>query len=84
MQRQFERAYTLLQVLLERFGLPLMLKAGDKIVRVADDNHVACGLFLAPRFTAVLADRTSCITQGQGGWLALPRGGLPPPIFWPG
>src|SRR5271157_5556057 len=34
MQRQFELAQTLLQILLERFGLPLMLKAGDEIVRV--------------------------------------------------
>src|SRR6266853_5114946 len=33
------------------------------------------------RFTAVLADRTSCITRGRGGWLDLPRGGLAPPIL---
>src|SRR5882672_124476 len=33
------------------------------------------------RFTAVLADRTSCITRGRGGWLDLPRGGLSPPIL---
>src|SRR5258707_2953445 len=26
------------------------------------------------RFTAVLTDRTSCITRGRGGWLDLPRG----------
>src|SRR5260370_276752 len=32
------------------------------------------------RFTAVLTDRTSCITRGRGGWLDLPRGGLAPPI----
>src|SRR3977135_3041513 len=24
---------------------------------------------------------TSCITRGRGGWLNLPRGGLPPPIL---
>src|SRR6266853_3934649 len=35
------------------------------------------------RFTAVLADRTSCITRGRGGWLDLPRGGLAPPILLP-
>src|SRR5258708_23184373 len=34
------------------------------------------------RFTAVLADRTSCITRGRGGWLDLPRGGLAPPILF--
>ena len=33
------------------------------------------------RFTAALASRTSCITRGRGGWLNLPRGGLPPPIL---
>src|SRR5258708_29533749 len=33
------------------------------------------------RFTAVLTDRTSCITRGRGGWLDLPRGGLAPPIL---
>src|ERR1700674_5834824 len=33
------------------------------------------------RFTAALADRTSCITRGRGGWLDLPRGGLSPPIL---
>src|SRR6266436_814715 len=33
------------------------------------------------RFTAVLADRTSCITRGRGGWLDLPGGGLAPPIL---
>src|SRR5229473_735576 len=33
------------------------------------------------RFTAALADRTSCITRGRGGWLDLPRGGLAPPIL---
>src|SRR5712692_5340863 len=33
------------------------------------------------RFTAVLTDRTSCITRGRGGWLDLPRGGLSPPIL---
>src|SRR5712692_7055227 len=33
------------------------------------------------RFTAALASRTSCITQGRGGWLDLPRGGLSPPIL---
>src|SRR5258708_16415689 len=33
------------------------------------------------RFTAVLADRTSCITRGRGSWLDLPRGGLAPPIL---
>src|SRR5260370_14565047 len=32
------------------------------------------------RLTAVLTDRTSCITRGPGGWLDLPRGGLAPPI----
>jgi hypothetical protein len=35
------------------------------------------------RFTAVLTDRTSCITRGRGGWLDLPRGGLTPPILCP-
>src|SRR5882672_1414801 len=34
------------------------------------------------RFTAVLADRTSCITRGRGGRLDLPRGGLSPPILY--
>ena len=29
------------------------------------------------RFTAALASRPSCITRGRGGWLNLPRGGLP-------
>jgi len=33
------------------------------------------------RFTAVLANSISCITRGRGGWLGLPRGGLPPPIL---
>src|SRR6202795_1172887 len=33
------------------------------------------------RFTAALASRNSCITRGRGGWLDLPRGGLPPPIL---
>src|SRR6202048_73081 len=33
------------------------------------------------RFTAALASRASCITRGRGGWLNLPRGGLPPPIL---
>ena len=33
------------------------------------------------RFTAVLANRPSCITRGRGGWLDLPRGGLAPPIL---
>src|SRR5580693_4125047 len=33
------------------------------------------------RFTAALANRTSCITRGRGGWLDLPRGGLAPPIL---
>src|SRR4029453_12830289 len=33
------------------------------------------------RFTAALASRASCITRGRGGWLDLPRGGLPPPIL---
>jgi hypothetical protein len=33
------------------------------------------------RFTAALTSRTSCITRGRGGWLDLPRGGLPPPIL---
>ena len=48
MQRQFELAQTFLQVLQERPGLGLMLKAGDEIVRVADDDHVAMRLILAP------------------------------------
>src|SRR4029077_5350836 len=34
------------------------------------------------RFTAVLANRTSCITRGRGGWLDLTRGGLAPPILF--
>src|ERR1700692_3660318 len=33
------------------------------------------------RFTAVLADRTSCITRGRGGWLDLTREGLSPPVL---
>jgi hypothetical protein len=33
------------------------------------------------RFTAALASNISCITRGRGGWLDLPRGGLPPPIL---
>src|SRR5271166_4380845 len=41
MQRQLELAQTFLQVLQERPGLVLVLKAGDEIVRVADDDHVA-------------------------------------------
>ena len=41
MQRQFELAQTLLQILPERLGLTLILKAGDEIIRVADDDHVA-------------------------------------------
>jgi len=43
-------------------------------------QYPACGL-PCERFTAALADRTSCITRGRGGWLALPREGLAPPIF---
>jgi hypothetical protein len=33
------------------------------------------------RFTAAVASNISCITRGRGGWLDLPRGGLPPPIL---
>jgi hypothetical protein len=42
--------------------------------------HLARGL-PCERFMAALASRTSCITRGRGGWLNLPRGGLPPPIL---
>ena len=41
MQRQFELAQTLLQIQQERLGLLPVLKAGDEIVRVTDDDHVA-------------------------------------------
>ena len=41
MQRQFELAQTFLQILQERSGFTLMLKAGDEIIRVADNDHVA-------------------------------------------
>src|SRR6516165_6483403 len=48
MQRQFELAQALVQILQERPGLVLMLKAGDEVVRVADDDHVAARLILTP------------------------------------
>ncbi len=48
MQRQFELAQTLLQFLQERFGLVLVLKANDEIVRITDDYHVARRHLLTP------------------------------------
>src|SRR5271157_5618900 len=43
-------------------------------------QYPACGL-PCERFAAGLTARTSRITRGRGGWLALPREGLAPPIF---
>ena len=37
--------------------------------------------FAFGRVEDALASRASCITRGRGGWLNLPRGGLPPPIL---
>src|SRR3984893_5639565 len=37
------------------------------------ERHFAFG-----RVEDALASRASCITRGRGGWLNLPRGGLPP------
>ena len=48
MQRQFELAQTLLQILQKRLGLVLVLKANDEIIRVTDDHHVAGRRLLAP------------------------------------
>src|SRR3989454_10521634 len=40
-QRQFELAHSLLEIVKERLCLVLMLKADDGVVRIADDDHVA-------------------------------------------
>ena len=46
-QRQFERAYSLLQIVQEGLCLVLMLEADDGVVCIANDNHIARRL-LAP------------------------------------
>src|SRR5437867_6577177 len=40
-QRQFELAHSLLEIVKERLCLVLMLKADHGVVRIADDDHVA-------------------------------------------
>jgi hypothetical protein len=47
-QRQFELAHSLLEIVKERPCLVLMLKADDGVVRIADDDHVARRLGEAP------------------------------------
>ena len=47
-QRQFELAHSLLEIVKERPCLMLMLKADDGVVRIADDDHVARRLCEAP------------------------------------
>src|SRR5215467_14117860 len=74
-----------------RFSHPSQYAMGDIAFSASErDRHLGIDRFAAQylarglpceRFTAALASRTSCITRGRGGWLNLPRGGLPPPIL---
>ena len=47
-QRQFERAHSLVQIVQKGLCLMLMLKADDGVVGIAHDDHVAVRLGLAP------------------------------------
>jgi hypothetical protein len=47
-QRQFELAHSLVEIVKERPRLMLMLKADDGVVRIADDDYVARRLGEAP------------------------------------
>ena len=47
-QRQFERAHSLVQIVQKGLCLMLMLEADDLIVRKAHDDHVAVRLGQAP------------------------------------
>jgi hypothetical protein len=69
-QRQFELAHSLLEIVKERLCLVLMLKADDGVIRIADHGHVA---------RVAVGRETASGTQPrrQEAYRAVPGPGLP-------